>query len=195
MAALASVQWLYILIVLVSLAAGIFGIRGMVGLARSARTAYRDALLVLFVGALSSGMQTFVSQALRGASAPQNIRFYVTLFVLVVFLLLRLPPLWQWCGFDRAAAGGGSGMASLGSAMTAFGGIVLSTPWWTGTSHIGADGANWVSLYAAPLAWTGGFLLAGGVVLLILVVVRRAVRAPGALVRVKTRTGAWIARC
>lgn len=168
MAALAPYQPLYITIVIVSLITGIIGIRVIVTLVRGGQNAYRNALLVLLVGALSSGVQVAVSQAVRGSSAPQNIRFYITILTLIVFLLLRLPPLWSKTDFTRPAGGDGSaGAASAGTAIVLTGIITLTTPIWTGSTHIGADGANWVKLYHTPLMLVGWGLTLTGASLLV----------------------------
>ena len=58
---------------------------------------------MLALSALFAGVQTFVSIALRGKGAPQNMRFYITTFTLVVFLILRLPPIWKLIGGFQAA--------------------------------------------------------------------------------------------
>ena len=75
----------------------------MVALVRGGETAYRNALIVLVVGAVTSGIQTFVSQSVRGSSAPVNMRFAVTVFTLIVFLIFRIPSIWRRMMFDTRA--------------------------------------------------------------------------------------------
>ena len=92
MAKLASYQWLYVLLMISAIVVSSWGIVVTIALARGKPNAYRDALIVLVVSMILAGVQTFVSIALRGKGAPQNMRFYLTTLVLIVFLLLRLPP-------------------------------------------------------------------------------------------------------
>ena len=134
-----------------------------IGLARGKRHAYRDALIVLALSALFAGVQTFVSIALRGKGAPQNMRFYITTFTLVVFLLLRLPPIWKLIGgFQR---GGGDAATTGGLAAFVGGLVVLTTLLWATPTHIGPDGANWVNVLRLPLLAGGSLLAFGGAAL------------------------------
>ncbi len=161
MAKLAPYQWLYILLMVVATATAIWGIAVTIALARgTSGHAYRDALIVLVISALAAGAQMFASLALRGKGAPQNMRFYLTLFTLAVMLLFRLPPIWKRIGAFRR---GGSGDAITTGGLAAFvGGLVaLTTPLWAAPTHIGPDGANWVNVLRAPL-------LAGGAVVAML---------------------------
>ena len=113
--------FMYILLMIGATVVAVWGIVVTSGLARSKRHAYRDALIVLALSALLAGVQTFVSIALRGKGAPQNMRFYITAFTLVAFLLLRLPPIWKLIGGFRR---GGDAATTIG--LAAFvGGLVV----------------------------------------------------------------------
>lgn len=157
MAQLAPFQWLYIVLMLGAIVVSAWGIAVTVGLARGRRNAYRDALVVLLLSGILAAVQTYASIALRGKGAPQNIRYYFTTLVLVVFLLLRLPPVWR---LINGFTGGGQGNWRMPTGLAAFVGglIVLTTPLWATPTHIGPDGANWVNVLRTPL-------LAGGVLL------------------------------
>ena len=164
MAKLASYQWLYIVLMIGATAAAVWGILVMLRLARGRLGAYRDALLVLALSGLFAGVQTFASIALRGKGAPQNMRFYLTLFVLAVFLLLRLPPVWRLInGF--LGRGGGGWQTPAGLAAFTGGLVTLTTPLWATPTHIGPDGANWVGVRRSPLLAGGAILALGGALL------------------------------
>ena len=164
MAKLAPYQWLYILLMIVATVTAIWGIVVTVALARGKPDAYRDALIVLVVSALAAGVQTFVSQALRGKGAPQNMRFYLTLFSLAIMLLFRLPPIWKAIGGFRR---GGPRDFCTPAGLAAFAGglVALTTPLWAFPTHIGPDGANWVSVLRTPLLASGVLLATLGVAL------------------------------
>ena len=158
---------LYQALVVISLAVGIWGIPVTVSLVRGGEKVYRNALLVLLLGAISAGIQTGVSQAVRGASAPVNMRFFITLFTLVIFLLLRLPPLWRRVDFAQPMKGGSTG-ALTGTALIVCAIITLTTPLWAGPTHLSPMGENWVRVLQTPLMVGGwAMLLAGGASLLI----------------------------
>lgn len=164
MAKLAPYQWLYVLLMIVATVTAIWGIVVTVALARGKPNAYRDTLIVLIISALAAGVQTFVSQALRGKGAPQNMRFYLTLFTLVVMLVFRLPPIWKAVGGFRRG-GPRDFAAPAGLAAFAGGLVALLTPLWASPTHIGPDGENWVSALRTPLLAGGVALAALGVAL------------------------------
>ena len=163
MAKLAPYQWLYILLMIGATVVAVWGIIVTIGLARGKRHAYRDALIVLALSALFAGVQTFLSIALRGKGAPQNMRFYITTFTLVAFLLLRLPPIWKLIGGFRR--GGSDAATTSGLAVFAGGVVMLTTLLWATPSHIGPDGANWVNVLRLPLLVGGSLLAFGGAAL------------------------------
>lgn len=164
MAKLAQYQWLYILLMIGATAVAIWGIFVTISLARGRRNAYRNALWVLVLSALLAGIQTYASIALRGKGAPQNMRFYLTALVLVVFLILRLPPLWKLInGFTRGS--GGDWQTPAGLAAFVGGLVALTTPLWAGPTHIGPDGAQWVNVIRTPLLLGGTLLALGGAAL------------------------------
>ncbi|MGC8779406.1 MAG: hypothetical protein ACP5UQ_00915 [Anaerolineae bacterium] len=166
MAKLAQAQWLYILLMGAAIAVSLWGIAATIALARGGTVAYRNALIVLAVSALIAGVQTFVSIALRGKGAPQNMRFYFTTLVVIVFLLLRLPPLWKRIGGFAAGDRGGfappTGLAVFWSGL-----LVLTTPLWATPTHIGPDGARWVNVLRTPLLLVGALLALAGAGLLL----------------------------
>jgi hypothetical protein len=166
MVALVPYKPLYQALVIISLAVGIWGIPVTVSLVRGGQAAYRNALIVLLLGAISAGIQMGVSQSVRGGSAPINMRFFATLFVMAVFLVLRLPPAWQRVDFSQPMKGGSSG-ASAGSALAACGFITLATPLWAGPTHLSSTGENWIRVLQAPLMAGGSVMLLAGVALLL----------------------------
>ena len=145
---------LYQILVFVSIVAGVWGIIIMRNLVRGGAKLYRNALLMLITGAVTSGIQTAVSQAVRGSSAPVNVRFAITAFTLIVFLLFRLPPLWNKLQFTQSMGKGAKDRAS-GAALMICSIITLSTYYWTQSSHLAA----WIDVIRMPLL-VGGWTLA-----------------------------------
>jgi hypothetical protein len=166
MAKLASYQGLYILLMISAIVVSIWGIGVIIALARGKPHAYRDALIVLVISMILAGVQTFVSIALRGKGAPQNMRFYLTSLALIVFLLLRLPPLWKL--IDGFAPSEKRDFATPAGLAAFWGGMIgLTTPLWAGPTHIGPDGAQWVNVIRTPLLLGGALLMLVGISVLV----------------------------
>ncbi len=162
MAGLVPYKPLYQVLVVISIAAGIWGIPVMIALVRGGAYAYRNAIIVLVVGAVTSGIQTVVSQSVRGSSAPANMRFAVTVFTLIVFLLFLLPPLWRKMRFDQPLKGSAARTAG-GTSFAICGLLTLSAPLWVAETHM----APWISGVRMPLIALGMALSLLGVSLLI----------------------------
>jgi len=158
---------LYQALVVISLAAGVWGIWVVRSLVRGGSVAYRNALLVLCLGALSAGIQMGVSQLVRGSSAPVNVRFYISVFTLVVFLLLRLPPVWVRADFTQSVRGSGTKMVSTGMVLIVCGIVILAMRFWIGFTHITPEGNNWINVMELPLRVFGWGMVVGGVISLL----------------------------
>ncbi len=164
MGPLAQAQWLYILFVFVTLAIGVMGVWAVALLIRGTTDAYRSSLIALVSGVVVGVIHIIASRSLRGKSMPVDMVVYVTVLTLLVFLLLRIPQIWQGVNFARpgkssgAAAGRGAAFsAKIPAAVTLLlGGLsALSVQAWAGPSHIFANGINYAD------AWRSQFSLAG----------------------------------
>lgn len=100
-AGFAPFQWLYILFVLVTVAIGVLGVRAVVLLITGSKKAYNSTLNALIAGSVVNGFHMIVSRQLRGGSMPVDMVFYVNLLTLVVFLLFKIPPIWQGVNYER----------------------------------------------------------------------------------------------
>jgi hypothetical protein len=163
MAPLIPVKPIFQFLVFVSLAAGLFGVYSIVRLARGQRNSYNQTLIFLLVGLVASGIQFYYSLTLRGSTAPNNMRLYLTGLTLLVLLLLRLPGIWQKTGFS----GGMDGVSSLrgagGMALFTCGLATITTPVWAAPTHI-IDGYNTANVLFWPLLAVGALLiLLGGI--------------------------------
>lgn len=160
MALLAPVKPIFQLLVFVSLAAGLFGVYGIVRLARGRHNAFRQVIIFLLVGLIASGVQYYYSLTLRGSTAPNNIRLYLTGLTLLVFLLLRLPGIYQRTGLGGGAPSGASSPGAGSMALFLCGLATITTPVWAAPTHL-IDGSNTVNVLLWPL-------LAGGALQMVL---------------------------
>ena len=101
----------------------------------------------------------------RQGHARRTCAAYITLFTLVAFLLLRLPPIWKLVGGFQL--GGGDAATTGGLAAFAGGLVVLTTLLWATPTHIGPDGANWVNVLRLPLLASGDLLAFRGAALVL----------------------------
>jgi hypothetical protein len=158
MAGIAPYKWLYVIFVLVTLAVGVMGVRAVVMLIRGTAGAYRYSLLTLISGVVVGLIHIFVSRALRGKSMPVDAVVYTTLLTLAIFLLFRLPGLWEKVNLgpsNRSDLTGG-GLAAI---MT--GASVLTAHLWAGPTHT-FNGINYADVWHLPLSVLGwGLVLAG----------------------------------
>jgi hypothetical protein len=171
MAALVPYKWLYQIFVLLTIFVAVAGIRATVGLIKRKGWSYTAAIIALVSGLLLAGVQIAASRMLRGKSQPNDIRFYLTLLTLVVFLLLRIPALWNQA---RLSGGGGSGSGTAaGLTLILTGTAILTVHLWAGATHI-FGGTNFADVWHTQLAVAGWALVASGVIYLLWLVVRPA---------------------
>ena len=161
---LAPFKWLYQILVVLTLAAAVFGIRATTGLIKRKVQAYREALIALAASALLAGIQMITSQVLRGKSQPNDMRFYISTFTLIYFLLLRLPGVWRRVGFSQSGTSDIPGTAS-GLTMFLVGVTILSVHIWAAPTHT-FGGTNFADVWHTQLAFAGWALALLGVMTL-----------------------------
>ncbi|MEP0804862.1 MAG: hypothetical protein HRF47_05205 [Chloroflexota bacterium] len=160
MAPLAPFQWLYILFVLAGIALGVTGIRATIMLVKGADNSYRDALIVLVAGVVIGFIHIYASRALRGKSMPVDAVVYTTLLTLIVFLLFKIPAIWQGVNFEKSGnnrTAGGAAAILLGALTLTIQYTMASTRTWGGVNYADAFNA------AMTLAGMGVLLLGAGV--------------------------------
>lgn len=158
MAALIPVKPIFQILVVVSIAAGIYGIYSIVRLAKGRKGAFPQALLFLVIGLAASGVQFYYSATLRGSTAPNNMRLYLTGLTLLVMFLLRLPGIWQRLGFEKDTLSSGTARPAGGAALFTCGMLTLTTPAWAAPTHI-IDQFNTANVLFWPLLIGGALLM------------------------------------
>lgn len=134
-APLAQVQWLYILFVLLGVAIGVMGVRVVVLLVKGTKNAYRCTLIALVAGILVGGIHMAVSRALRGSSMPVDAVVYTTVLTLIVFLLFRIPAIWQGVNFENPAGDKKTGKHAAAIALAASGLLTLTIQFLMAPTH------------------------------------------------------------
>jgi hypothetical protein len=171
MAPLASFQWLYILFVLSGIAIGVWGIWATVKLIRGASDAYKMSLYALIAGVVIGGFHIYMSRILRGKSMPVDAVVYVTVLTLAVFLILRIPLIWQGVNFEKGDRK--SNRMAGGAAAILLGLMTLTIQYTMGPTHTW-NGVNYANAFNALLSSAGIGLLIFGARLLNLIRIHRA---------------------
>ncbi len=158
---IAPYQWLYILFVLVTVAIGVMGVRAVVLLVRGRRNAYRYALIALIAGAVVGLIHILVSRALRGSSMPVDMVVYTTVLTLVIFLIFRIPGVWQAVDFHKPETDPASGTNATAAAMAVCGVLALTIQFMMAPTHT-ISGVNYANVWHTALSLVGGLLVLGG---------------------------------
>lgn len=159
---LASVQWLYILFVVVTVAIGVMGVRAVVLLVKGRKNAYRYSLIALISGLVIGGIHMVVSRSLRGSSKPVDMVVYVTALTLIVFLLFRIPAIWQGVNYAKPEAEKKTGNQAVAIALGAVGLLSLTIQFWMAPTHT-IGGVNYADVWHIILSVIGAGLLLAGV--------------------------------
>ena len=159
MAPLAPFQWLYILFVLTGIAIGVWGIWATVKLVKGAPDSYKMSLQALVAGMVIGFIHIYASRALRGKSMPVDAVVYTTVFTLIVFLLLRIPSIWQ--GVDFTKGNTKSNLPAGGAAAILLGLLTLTIQYTMASTHTW-NGINYADAFNTSMTMIGiGLLLLG----------------------------------
>jgi hypothetical protein len=161
-AGIAPYQWLYILFVLVTIAISVLGVRAVVLLIKGTKNAYRNALIALIAGVIVGGIHIIASRILRGGSMPVDMVVYITVFTLIVFLLFRIPAIWQGVNFEKPAGEDQSNKNAVAFILASTGFLTLTIQFLMAPTHtIGS--INYADAWHLTLSLIGAALLISGV--------------------------------
>ena len=161
-AGIASFQWLWILFVLVGVAAGVMGVRAVVLLVKGTKSAYRAALLALLLGTAVNAVHLVASRILRGASMPVDAVLYTNVLTLVIFLLFRIPGVWQGVNYEKPAGEKSIGRDAAAAALSVCGLLALTIQYWMAPTHtIGS--VNYSDAWHTALLLIGWGLIAASI--------------------------------
>lgn len=154
-------RWLYQALVVITILIGIAGIWATVKLVRGGPSVFRNVLIILGIGVLFGGVHYFASMVLRGKAAPANVKFYINIFTLLVFLFFKTPGIWNKVDFSSP---GGKNEIKTGAGLAAIvtGILTLTIFYWAGPSHTFFQ-ENWVYVLQTPLLIVGTALTLGGI--------------------------------
>ncbi|MEA3337682.1 MAG: hypothetical protein U9R25_17430 [Chloroflexota bacterium] len=154
--------------VIFTLLAGFTSLWATVKLIRREKNGWNMAVIALLLSLATAGTKMYFSNMARGSVAPTNIRFYFSLFVLVYFLVMRIPPLWEKVGFEDQGRPDEdlSGLAGGTTAIVA-GLLTLTVHLWAGPTHT-VNGVNYVEYLHTELMIAGSVMVVAGLIALTL---------------------------
>ena len=166
MANLAPFQWLYIIFVIVTTAIGIMAARAVVLLVKGKSNAYRYSIIALVLGIVVGVIHMLVSRGLRGKSMPVDGVVYTTVLTLIVFILFRIPKIWQGVRFGKDNADDQTNRLAAATTLFVTGFLTLTVQYWAGPTHTWG-GTNWAATFEVTRVLMGFGQLLGGSALLI----------------------------
>lgn len=167
MAPLAPFQWLYVIFVIVTTAIGVMAARAVFLLARSRPNSYRYTIIALVLGILVGVIHMLVSRSLRGKSMPVDGVVYTTVLTLIIFLLFRIPRIWQGLGYTMGHTNDKTGPNAAAATMLVTGILTFTVQYWAGPTHTWG-GMNWAAAFETTRVLLGFGQMLGGIGLLIL---------------------------
>jgi hypothetical protein len=161
-AGIAPFQWLWFLFILIGVAAGIMGVRAVVLLVKGSKNAYRYAMIALVIGTAINAIHVLASRALRGGSMPVDAVLYTNVMTMVIFLLFRIPGIWQGVDYEKPASEKKSGKQAAAIALVATGLLTLTIQFMMAPTHT-IGGINYADVWHIGLTLIGLALILGGV--------------------------------
>ncbi len=157
MAKLLPYAWLYQALVVFTIPAALYATYATARVVRNRPGAYRQALLAILACLILAAIQMTASRLLRGKSQPNDMRVYISLMALIVFLIFRLPGVWRQTGFGQP--GGDANGVAAGLALFLAGVLVLTVPQWAGPTHTFNSGINYADVWHTQLTGLGVLLV------------------------------------
>ena len=164
MAGLIPFQWLYILFMLGTIAIGVWGIWAAIKLIKGTTDSYRMSLYALITGVLVGGFHIYMSRMLRGKSMPVDAVVYTTILTLAIFLLFKIPAIWQGVDFSKAKASdnkkaGGAAAILVGLFTLTIQYTMGSTHTWGGVTYADAFNTSMTVMGIGLLVLGAGFFV------------------------------------
>lgn len=164
LAPIARFQWLYILFVIVTVAIGVMGVRAVVLLVKGRKNAYRYSLIALLAGIVVGAVHMAFSRTLRGGSSmPVDMVVYTTVLTLIIFLLFRIPAIWQGVDFAKPEGENKTGKQAAAIALGATGLLSLTIQFLMAPTHT-INGINYADVWHTALTLLGFALILGAAV-------------------------------
>ncbi len=157
-------QWLWQTFVITTTLVGLVGIWVILQMGKGKKNSYRNALIMVTLGAIIGGTHMYFSSLVIGKAVPANVKFFANVLALIILLLLNIPSLQK---HKEAFENGQRGDKTIGMGITAHivGLGLMTMPIWAGPSHT-INGYNFVNALGTEIKITGILLVSLGTGLL-----------------------------
>ncbi len=159
-AAIADFQWLYILYVLVTVAFGVMMVRAVILLIKGRDNAYRYSLISLIGATVVGVIHIITSRALRGSSMPVDGVVYATVLTLIIFLIFKIPGVWEKVDFAKAKK---EDSETAGGAAAIVAGVLSLTIQYMMASTHTINGVNYGDAFNLTMTVVGWSLIIAGI--------------------------------
>ena len=120
-------------------------------------------MIALLTGTIINLIHMFASRALRdGSSMPVDMVLYTNVLTLVIFLLFRIPGVWQGVNYEKPEAEQKTGKQAAAIALGACGVLSLTIQFLMAPTHT-IGGVNYADVWHASLTLLGGALILVGI--------------------------------
>jgi hypothetical protein len=135
-------------------------------LLKDKKRSYSWSLIILLIFLFTAIIQMYFSSTLRGTSffstPPTNIRFYLTLIIFILFILLKISKIWEKAKLSYKKE---KSIMSSGIILVLVGTLFLSCPIWASPSHMIA-GYNTINILLVPVNLVGWSFIFTGLIFL-----------------------------
>jgi cytochrome bd-type quinol oxidase subunit 2 len=152
---------IYQVAAILTIAGGLLGVWVTIKLRHFDKRAFLYAVLILLLSLATAGVKMYFSNKARGSVAPTNMRFYLTLFTLAYFLVMRIPGIWEKVKSGPRQGNGAD--AGAGVAAIIAGALTLTVQFWAGPTHT-FGGVNYADVWHVQLAIVGWALILLGLI-------------------------------
>jgi len=153
--AIASVQWLYIFFIITTTALGVMMARAVFLLIKGRHNAYRYAMISLIIGII----HMLTSRILRGSSLPVDGVVHVTFVTLIIFLIIKIPGIWDKVDFTRSNKKENNFSGGISAILAGI--IYLSIQYFMASTHT-FNGINYANAFHITTTGFGIFLILSG---------------------------------
>jgi hypothetical protein len=169
MEALAPYKWLYLIFVIATVAIGVMMARATYLLVKRRHNAYRYTIISLVLGIIVGVIHMVVSRNLRGSSMPVDAVTYAAVLTLIVFLIFRIPAVWEKVDFTQAPRGDNEtagGAAAIATSLLAF-----SIQYLMASTHT-FSGVNYGNAFQTSMSILSWGLVLGGIAMIVVAQLR-----------------------
>jgi hypothetical protein len=125
---------------------------------------YQQTIISLIVGIVIGIIHMVVSRNLRGSSMPVDAVVYTAVLTLIVFLLFKIPGVWEKVDFNQASKS--DNKTAGGTAAIVSGVLAFTIQYLMATTHTMNGGINYGDAFHTSMTIVGWCFMIGGISLI-----------------------------